>query len=454
MIAVVLGVLLSADDCGPLPGAANAEQARAYLSVAKEEAAAGAWASALDAYRHAAGRLPDDANDGLERACARVRLQQAEKLLEGGDPEGALQRLAPAADLPSELLRGSMLAQRGRLDEARELLEKAAGDQELAGPAALQLALLELRAGRPEQARRWIDAAKRDERTAALALQLEPLAQGSGRIYASASVEAGYDSNPLLVPSIESFGAASTDGFVGAGAEASAAPFGVSWPKLELRGAYRKYFSSSADDTGLGGASVRYEPRLGPAELRLAYDFDFISFGEAPWLLRNAGSVGAGGHYKQANFGASYQLRYESYLQPTAADDSGVRHAVRVFAGATLGPVDFELAWLFTTAPIPVVYRGYTDDGAELVVAVSLRPVAIVAETNVRRRLYGDLDPDFGVVRDDLLFEARLRVEVPIGRVFRVYVAGEARTASSNIDALSYSRFAGIGGVMAAAGFL
>ena len=53
-----------------------------------------------------------------------------------------------------------------------------------------RLALLELRAGRPDQARRWIDAAKRDDRTAAMAKQLEPLAHGSGRLYASASIEA------------------------------------------------------------------------------------------------------------------------------------------------------------------------------------------------------------------------------------------------------------------------
>jgi tetratricopeptide (TPR) repeat protein len=454
MIVQLLGVLLSADACDPIPGTVSAAEAAAYLEVAKEEEAAHAWAPALDAYRHAAARLPADSKDGLDRACARVRLQQAEKLVEGGDADSALQRLASAADLPSELLRGSLLAQRGRLDEARVLLEKAAADDELAGPAALELALLELRAGRPAEARRWIDAAKRDPNTAATAQQLEPLAKGSGRLYASASVEAGYDSNPLLVPGIGVFGSTTPDGFVGAAAEANVTPFGTTLPWLELRGAYRKYFSSSAVDTGLGGASVRYEPRVGPAELRFAYDFDFVSFGEAPWLLRNAGSVGAASHYKQLNFGAAYQLRYESYLQPTAADDSGLRHAVRLFLGATLGPLDFELAWLLTAAPIPVVYRGYVDDGGELVVALALSPVAVVAEANLRRRTYDEVDPDFGAQRDDVLFEARLRVEYPLNRIFRVYVAGEARSASSNIDGLSYSRFAGMGGVIAAAGFL
>ncbi|MFT3838281.1 MAG: hypothetical protein QM723_14960 [Myxococcaceae bacterium] len=454
MIAQLLGVLLSADACGPLPGANSAAEAAVYLDVAREEEAAQSWAAALDAYRHAAFKLPGDAKEGLEKACSRVRLIQAEKLLESGNSDAALQRLASASDLPSELLRGSVLAQRGRLDEARELLEKTVADDELKGPAALQLALLELRAGRPQQARRWIDVARHDPKTAALAEQLDPLAKGSGLLYGFASVETGYDSNPLLVPGIGVFGSTAPDGFVGAGGELDVSPFGAGLPWLEVRAAYRKYFSSSAVDTGLGGASLRYEPRLGPAELRFAYDFDFIAFGEAPWMLRNAGSVGAAGHFRQLNFGAGYQLRHEAYLQETAFDDSGLRHAVRVFAGATLGPLDFELAWILTAAPIPVVYRGYVDNGGEVVVALALWKLSMVAEANLRRRTYGDVDPDFGAQRDDVLFEARLRVELPLNKTFRVYLSGEARNASSNIDGLSYSRFAGMGGVMASGGFL
>lgn len=454
MIGLLLGVLLSADACEPLPGAQSATEASVYLEVAKEEEAAQSWVAALDAYRHAAFKLPDDAKAGLDKACARVRLIQAEQLLESGNSDAALQRLASASDLPSELLRGSVLAQRGRLDEARELLEKTVQDDELKGPAALQLALLEIRAGRPQQARRWIEEAKRDPKTAPLAEQLDPLAKGSGMLYALASIEAGYDSNPLLVPGIGVFGSTAPDGFVGASGEADFSPLGAGLPWLEVRAAYRKYFSSSAVDTGLGGASVRYEPKLGPAELRFAYDFDFIAFGEAPWMLRNAGSVGAAGHFKQLNFGAGYQLRHEAYLQPTAFDDSGLRHAVRVFAGATLGPLDFELAWLLTAAPIPVVYRGYLDTGGEVVVALALWKLTLVGEANLRQRTYGDVDPDFGARRDDLLFEARLRAEYPLTRAFRVYLSGEARTASSNIDGLSYSRFAGMGGVMASGGFL
>ncbi len=456
MTLALLGVLLGADPCAPLPAPPDPREAAAYLAVGQEEEASGAWSSALEASRRAAGLAPndEDARLGLNRSCARRALEEGEALLARGDAQGALARLSEGDDRPSALLRGAVLLDQGRFDDARRLLLLAHADPELKSSAALQLALLELKAGRSDAARRYLEEAEEDPRTAGLARRLAAPARQEGRIRASASLEGGYDSNPLLVPGIGLFGSAAPDGFTGAGAEVAASPFGRALPRVELRGAYRKYFSSTADDTGLGGASLRWDPVAGPFAFSGGYDFDFISFGEAPWELRHAAGLAAGGRWKVLTAGVGYQLRHEEYLQPNAVDDSGLRHAVRAWAGLRLGPLDLELAWNFTRAPLAVVWRGYSDDGGELWATLSLRRVTLVAEGNLRRRTYDAVDPDLNGQRDDILAEAQLRVEVQLVSWLKLYLAGEARTASSNIDGLSYTRFAGLGGLTAAAGWL
>jgi hypothetical protein len=262
------------------------------------------------------------------------------------------------------------------------------------------------------------------------------------RVIVDAAFEAGYDANPTASPTLES------DGFASATANLTARPLGSSGPFLSLGGGYRKYVRFPQADLGLAGAAVGWQLSSQRLWASMEYGLDFVSLGASPWLLRNRAGVRLLLAIGAFVLSAEYGLRYDALLPIEFQLYSGMRHDGFLAGGVRLGPHRLELAALVTRAEGEVAERSFLEGGAELRwLFRASAAVDLWAALTARHRAFDGRDPDLGVVREELQFDALLRADWELTESLSLFGLMEARRLSSNVDALSYTRVAASAGV-------
>jgi tetratricopeptide (TPR) repeat protein len=466
MSVALLLIASIADPCGAIDLAEpSPELADIYLEVAEGERAAGAEATALEAYRRALSYRPSDprARAAIAEICggreqkqraARAarekeqRIDRAARAIEENRAEEAMAQLEGLAEEPAiALLRAIAHYELGEDDRSVQLLERARTSTVTSETAAMYLALIALRSGESQRSAELLErVAAEDEETARAIAMLKRQANRSGRLILSALAEVGWDGNVTLsdagiVPS------GASDGVVLGLLHAELRPLGYGGPFVSLLGRAQEYFLGEAFDLLGAGGSAGW--RLGDPgqELALSYRYDYATLDLSPYLSAHALRAAGRWSFGQVALGGGYRFGVNGYFPEELRGFSGFEHTASI-----------DLGWRFVEAALISLEYGFGRDQAEspdlrsirhgpnLALRFALGPARLGIGAAFSSRDFDRASEGFGAPRRDRYLDGSIDIEIDALDELIVLASIRGRRAFSNLDPFDYTKItAGVG---------
>jgi tetratricopeptide (TPR) repeat protein len=452
-------VLAAVDPCAaPVSAhAVDAKAARVYVQVAQAERAAGGAESARVAFREALRLDPSnqEASRGLDALCAEARFEEGRRLLDAGDPRGAvdvLSRLRAALpSRPAALLEGIARYQLEEDAAARPLLEEAEQEPELASAARFYLGLIALREEDAPTAAEQLARVLPDAPFAAAANQLSRVARRSGKLVISLLVDSGYDSNVSLLPSGVPGG---QDAMGSLSLAALARPLSAKGLWLRVTGLYRRQLQLHDYDLGAIGGAAGWQFGRAAKHVGLEYEYDYLTLGAAPYLGAHRLSGDAATAFGRYLLSGAYALRFESYRTNATRPFSGVLHSANLMAGVRIGAGSVRAGYQAGRDLAQYSETSFFEHGPRALLELPLRDrMRLSAEASAIWRVYDAVDPALGVQRSDLLLDGFLAVTFDLSDLLTLRAAAAGRRALSNVPELSYPRLSVSLGLLISTGF-
>ena len=127
---------------------------------------------------------------------------------------------------------------------------------------------------------------------------------------------------------------------------------------------------------------------------------------------------------------------------------NGLRHAVRLAAAVRLGAQSLEVSGLLTRTLALAPERSSLESGAEVRWrAQVLAPLELEVALGARWRGFDVVDPDLGVIREELQLDGQLRADFELSDHLAIFIGLDARRVIANTASLTYSRLGASAGV-------